>query len=141
MIGKTVNEIYRISVNEDGCEYEPDDSFVFKTSDETMIQLVIDYEIYLYPIQSIDDIIILGEYNRDAITSKLVLVSDLKPNGIAALYNYYQGDHYHFGTQFRDAADQFIFGLCFGFDEVILLNQNEFNIMLSNYKNHTKIKI
>jgi hypothetical protein len=62
------------------------------------------------------------------------MVNDQK---IKTIYNYSQST-YHFGSKFLNVENEFIFGLCFGWDEVSLLQEQDFSTMLNLYEEKTK---
>jgi hypothetical protein len=133
LIGKTIQGIYKIIVNEGCVEYEPNDTFVLKTLNNELLQLVIDYSINVYSIPTVNDAIVLGEYDRKILLFKLKLETELKNDVIETIIDYYKGENYHFGSKFLNFSGQFMFGFCFGFDEVILLKEKEFYLMLNSY--------
>lgn len=136
--GKTIKSISRINVWEDGTEYlQLGDTLILHT-DNLLIQLLIDNEILVYELSSEKDIIVLGEYDLPNCKIILEQVYDYQSQTIKSIYNYTSGQTYHFGSKFLDASGKFIFGFSFGFDEVILIKEYEFNKMTDSYGNVTE---
>lgn len=140
LLSKTIIEVYKIVIIEDNNELELSDSLVFKTLTGELWQLVVDGSIGLYLLPTASDITIFGEYDKSKLIHKSLLVKKIYSAMITSICNYKKSS-YHFGSKFSNASGQFIFGLCFGFDEVILLNEIEFIEMLNTYKDYTLAKI
>jgi hypothetical protein len=132
-----VKFIYRVIVTEYGIDYDLSDTLILTLEDNSIIQILVDSEIKIYKLSSEEDILILGEYDFKNSIKKLVLIKEIINNEeIANIYNYLQST-YHFGSKFMNFKNEFIFGFCFGWDEISLLDENEFNNMLLSYPEHS----
>lgn len=138
LYGKNIKSISNLVVIEDGTEYLPSDAFILETDKGDLIQVLIDYEVFVYNIQAKEKIIVLGDYNIKRCEVLINLIKEFKTQTIHSIYNYTHGQHYNFGSKFLNETGDFIFGFCYGFDEIILLNENDFNLMLINYKEATE---
>lgn len=137
---KTVIKIYKISINENNSLYNLSDTLLLKLVDGSFFQIVVDYDIKVYPLSSIEKLVILGDYDLKNIEIELVEISEVVDSQkIIAIYDYSQST-YHFGSKFLNAENEFIFGFCFGWDEIILLNEKDFITMLNSYENRIEIK-
>lgn len=140
--GKGIKSISRINVLEDETEYiHLDDTFILHTSEGLLIQILIDYEILIYKLNSEKEIIVLGEYDLPNCKITLEQVSEFHPRPIDSIYNYTAGESYNFGSKFLNASGNFIFGFCYGFDEVILIDETEFNKMVDTYKDVSEVML
>jgi len=132
-----VKFIYRVIVTEYGIDYDLSDTLILTLEDNSIIQILVDSEIKIYKLSSEEDILILGDYDIKNSIKKLVLIKEIINNEeIANIYNYLQST-YHLGSKFMNFKNEFIFGFCFGWDEISLLDENEFNNMLLSYPEHS----
>lgn len=138
LYGKNIKSISNLVVIEDGTEYLPSDTFILETDKGDLIQILIDYEVLVYNLQTKEKIIVLGDYNIKRCEVLINQIKEFKTQTIHSIYNYKYGQHYNFGSKFLNDSGNFIFGFCYGFDEIILLNENNFNLMLINYKEATE---
>ncbi len=133
-LNKCVKFIYKILIIEEGVESDLSDTFVLQLNDDSLIQIIIDYEMFVYELPKKDNIIILGDYDLKKSTTKLILIKEIDGNQeIKSIYNYKQST-YHFGSKFLTIDNQFIFGFCFGWDEITLINEKKFISMLELYE-------
>lgn len=138
---KKVKFIYRIIVKEEDIDYNLADTFLLKLDDDSLVQILIDYEVLIYELFSTDDILILGDYDIDECITRLVLVKEIHDNlEITSIYSYFQST-YHFGSKFLDSNNNYIFGFCFGWDEIELISEDVFVKMLESYDEKAEIKI
>lgn len=138
LYGKNIKSISNLVVIKDGTEYLPSDTFILETDKGDLIQILIDYEVLVYNLQTKEKIIVLGDYNIKRCEVLINQIKEFKTQTIHSIYNYKHGQHYNFGSKFLNDSGNFIFGFCYGFDEIILLNENDFNLMLINYKEATE---
>ena len=96
--------------------------------------MLINYNISIRKISDFNDLEIIGEYESYQITNYPLLKFHPQTE-IKNIYNYIQGA-YHFASKFTDYNNNFLFGICFGFDELELVDNHEFDEMLSVYNNH-----
>ncbi|MHA3788882.1 hypothetical protein ACX0HA_11770 [Flavobacterium hauense] len=139
---KSIKSISRINVLEDETEYlHLGDTFILYTDEGLLIQILIDYEVLVYELSSEKDIIVLGEYDLPNCKITIEPVYESRHLTIDSIYNYTSGGSYHFGSKFLDTSGNYIFGLCFGLDEVILIDESEFTKMVDSYKNVTETTV
>lgn len=138
---KTVINIYNISICEKKFSYSLSDSLVLKLIDNSLVQILIDYDIKVYQLSSIEELIILGDYDLKSGEIQLLEISEImNTQKITTIYNYLQST-YQFGSKFLSTNNEFIFGFCFGWDEIILLDEKDFITMLNSYDEKTEIVI
>lgn len=138
LYGKNIKSISNLIVIEDSTEYLPSDTFILETDKGDLIQVLIDYEVLVYNLQAKEKIIVLGEYNKKRCEVLIKKIKEFKTQTIHSIYNYKHKQHYNFGSKFLNETGDFIFGFCYGFDEIILLNENDFDSMLINYTEVTE---
>jgi len=141
--GKSIKSISRVSLSENETEYlHLDDTFILQTTNGSLIQILIDYKIFVYKLESEQEIIILGEYDLPncKITIENIYESQ-QPQTINSIYSYTYGESYNFGSKFLNALGNFIFGFCYGFDELILIDKSEFNTLIQKSYNHITEKL
>ncbi|SEP22772.1 hypothetical protein SAMN05444671_4633 [Flavobacterium sp. CF108] len=130
---KTVINIYKVSIREDNSLYDLSDTLILRLKDNSIIQIIIDYEISIYELSSIDNLIIIGDYDLKNIEVTLIELNQIQNDQIVYIHNYSQSA-YHFGSKFLNINNEFIFGFCFGWDEIVLLNEKDFVLMLNSYE-------
>ncbi|MEZ0128427.1 hypothetical protein AB9T88_00850, partial [Flavobacterium sp. LBUM151] len=86
---KTVTNIYKVAINENSCIYNLLDTIVLKLLDDLFIQIIIDYDIKVYKLSSIEELVVLGDYDLKSIEIELVEISEMVNNQkIKTIYNY-----------------------------------------------------
>ncbi|MFH6944744.1 hypothetical protein [Flavobacterium sp. FlaQc-50] len=138
LLNKKINSIHAISINENDTVYVLSDTLVLTLDDDSLVQIVMDYDIKVYPLSSLEKVILLGDYDLQNSQISLVEISKINDNQkITAIYNYSQST-YHFGSKFLNANHEFLFGFCFGWDEIMLVNEETFHTMLNSYEEKTE---
>jgi len=135
LLNKKILSIFKVVVVEHNVEYELDDTLIIQFEDGTMVQIVMDDGIIIRNASKMD-IKICGEYDlANTSVELIVLASDINQE-VFEIHTYTRIG-YTFGSKFINKKGQFIFGFCYGFDEVIIISENQFLQMLGSYANHT----
>lgn len=138
LLNKKIKSIHAISINENDTVYVLSDTLVLTLDDDSLVQIVMDYDIKVYPLSSLEKVILLGDYDLQNSQISLVNTSKTTDNqNIKVIYNYSQST-YHFGSKFLNANHEFIFGFSFGWDEIMLVNEETFHTMLNSYEEKTE---
>ncbi|MEL1244403.1 hypothetical protein AAEO56_09040 [Flavobacterium sp. DGU11] len=132
--GKIFTAIYTITVIEDGNEFVQDNTLLFECSDGTFLQILVDHILESHELLTLDKIVIKGDYEMQNCKIITNVFKNLPGVAVDRIYNYFQGKYYHFGSKFIDPDGQYIFGICYGFDELVLLDEMDFKDMLSKYQ-------
>jgi hypothetical protein len=134
---KTIKCIYEVSIADGDSDYILSDTLILKLDNDSLIQIVVNYEVLIYELSSIKELVLIGEYAKN-LNVKLIKINEVLNNQkIYSIHNYFQST-YHFGSKFLNINNKFLFGLCFGWDEIILLDENEFDLMLDSYEDKTE---
>jgi|GEM_PF-2668877 len=132
LIGTQLISLSEITVTEDDVQYTLDDSFLLTTTTKQYQLLRLPDDLYIYEIDTPRDLR-CWDFNHDEISIRIQAIHQIQnQNPVNTIYNYAHGS-YLFGSQYRDAQDQFIVGFCYGFDEIILQTEDEFKLLLTHY--------
>lgn len=137
LIGAQLTTLSQITVTEDGQRYILDDTFLLTTATSKQYQLLrTQAGLFLYRIDNLRDLK-CRDFKPDEVTIELQTVHEIaNPNLIKTIYTY-TDEHYLFGARYVDAQGSFIVGFCFGWDEMELKTETEFQSLLKNYPGHT----
>ncbi len=137
LVGIQLTTLSQITVTEDGQRYTLDDTFLLTTATSKQYQLRrTPAGLFLYKIENLRDLK-CWDFNHDEIQIELKTIHEIaNPNPIKIIYNY-TSNYYLFGSQYCDAQGRFIVGFCFGWDEIELKTETEFQSMLNMYPGHT----
>ncbi|WP_330444247.1 hypothetical protein [Flavobacterium sp. C4GT6] len=131
---KEITALYKISVYEDGYNDELTDTYIIECSDNSYIQILIEGDVVIRKMESVTDYVVLGEYDVKRSNFELVFCNSILNNTVIdAIETYVNGDSYLFGIRFLDAQKQYIAGFTLGFDEIKLIDETEFETMLTTY--------
>lgn len=135
LINKTLQSILAITLIEGENEFLQDDTVVFETDKGELYQLLINYDLSVKKKQSLNELEIIGEYSNCDVRTKIVLKFE-EATTIKNIFNYTLNT-YHFASKFTDETNDFTFGISFGFDELKLIDNAEFDEMLLRYDGYS----
>lgn len=138
-INKEIINLYNVLVTEDGEDYLLDDTFVFKFNDDSLIQILIDYNnlIILKVEGELTNIKVLGDYEENSLKCLKEVKFEISDYIlIKSIENYViKSSNFIIGSKFLNDKEDFIFALVYGFDEMeVLFEEDIFSEMVENYE-------
>lgn len=131
---KEITALYKILVHEDGYNDELTDTYIIACSDNSYLQILIEEDVVVRKMESVTDYVVLGEYDIKESNFELISCNSILNNTVInTVETYVNGDSYLFAIRFLDAQKQYIAGFTLGFDEIQLIDETEFETMLTNY--------
>jgi hypothetical protein len=129
-------KLYSVNIIKSDVEFDQE-TILIETDDNNYYQIISDGDISLIKLASLNNPILIGEYDMNNERIELVLLKEIESKEINKIVSYWHGEYYQFGMEFLDEDTNFIFGLSFGFDAVKLLSETEFLNMLQLYENYS----
>lgn len=135
MKNEIITSISSITVIDKDGEWKQEDTFIIECNG-VLFRILVDHVIELYELNSVENLPIKGDY--DLRNGKIVITPEQTYNQrIDKIINYNNGPHYLFGSKFINPNGEYIFGFCYGLDEIIILDEVAFIEMVENYQNVT----